>query len=141
MILSMGGKYLGRYSPGQGTPPGTRYTPWGPGTSGDQLHPPGTRYTPQDQVHPLGPGTPSRQGTPQDHLHPPKDQVHPQYQVHPSGPGTPRWDQVPPRTSYNPPPDQVHPPGAEHDGRYGQQAGGTHPTGMNSCHQHYFSIP
>ena len=42
-------------------------------------------------------------------------------------------------------PDQVHPPGAdtplsrhpqpsaEHAGRYGQRAGGTHPTGMQSC--------
>ena len=34
-----GGEYQGRYTPG-------------PGTS------PGTRYTPQDQVHPPGPGTP-----------------------------------------------------------------------------------
>ena len=25
------------------------------------------------------------------------------------------------------------PPGAEHAGRYGQRAGGTHPTGMQSC--------
>ena len=38
-----------------------------------------------------------------------------------------------------PPLDQVHPPGpgtppgAVHAGRYGQQAGGTHPTGMHSC--------
>ena len=31
------------------------------------------------------------------------------------------------------PPGQVHPPGAVHAGRYGQQAGGTHPTGMLSC--------
>ena len=36
----------------------------------------------------------------------------------PPGPGTPR--------------DQA-PPGAEHAGRYGQRAGGTHPTGMQSC--------
>ena len=27
----------------------------------------------------------------------------------------------------------VHTPGAVHAGRYGQQAGGTHPTGMHSC--------
>ena len=26
-----------------------------------------------------------------------------------------------------------HPPGTEHAGRYGQRAGGTHPTGMQSC--------
>ena len=38
--------------------------------------------------------------------------------------------QVPPRTRYNPPPP---PPRAVHAGRYGQQAGGTHPTGMISC--------
>ena len=36
------------------------------------------------------------------------------------------------------PQGQVHPlagthPGAVHAGRYGQQAGGTHPTGMHSC--------
>ena len=53
-------------------------------------------------------------------------------------------DQVhPPGTRYTPlgpgtPPDQVHPPGpgtppgAEHAGRHGQRAGGTHPTGMQS---------
>ena len=28
---------------------------------------------------------------------------------------------------------ECSPPGAEHAGRYGQQAGGTHPTGMHSC--------
>ena len=38
-----------------------------------------------------------------------------------------------PPGSGTPPPDQVHPPGAVHAGRYGQQAGGTHPTGMHSC--------
>ena len=43
----------------------------------------------------------------------------------------------PPRTRHTPqdqihPWDQVHPP-AVHAGRYGQQAGGTHPTGMHSC--------
>ena len=70
-----------------------------------QVHPPaGT--TPR-QVHPPGPGTPPRPGTP---------------------PG-----QVPPGPGYTPP-DQVHPPGAVHAGRYGQQAGGTHPTGMHSCY-------
>ena len=65
---------------------------------------------------------------------PPRDQVH-----HPSGtrytppvPGTPAPpDQVPPWNRY--PPDQVHPPGAVHAGRYGQQAGGKHPTGIHSC--------
>ena len=41
----------------------------------------------------------------------------------PQGPGTPLRDQAPP-----PPPSTVH------AGRYGQQAGGTHPTGMQSCY-------
>ena len=35
---------------------------------------------------------------------------------------------------YNPPPNtRQTPPGTVHAGRYGQQAGGTHPTGMQSC--------
>ena len=37
-------------------------------------------------------------------------------------------------------PGQVHPPGAVHAGRYGQQAGNTHPTGMHSCCLGNFSI-
>ena len=65
--------------------------------------------------------------------HPP-DQVHPLNQVHPTltrytpgtrytpRPGTPSGPGTPPT-----------PPGAVHAGRYGQQAGGTHPTGMHSC--------
>ena len=32
------------------------------------------------------------------------------------------------------PPEQTPPPGAVHVSRYGQQAGGTHPTGMHTCH-------
>ena len=48
---------------------------------------------------------------------------------------TPPWSRHPPP----PTPDQTcpqsrHPlPGAVHAGRYGQQAGGMHPTGMQSC--------
>ena len=53
---------------------------------------------------------------------------------YPPGPGTPQT-RYPPGTRYTPtdqahPPDQVHPPGP---GRYGLRAGGTHPTGMQSC--------
>ena len=79
-------------------------TPPGPGT------PPGTRYTPQDQVQPppLGPGT-----------HTPRPGTPPRDQVHPPRPGTP--------------PGLGTTPQAVHAGRYGQQAGGTHPTGMHSC--------
>ena len=79
-----------------------------------------TRYIPkagtpsQDQVHPPEPGTPG-------------DQVHPPGRYTPLGPGTPLRDQV------HPPP-----PGAVHDWRYGQQAGGTHPTGMHSCYNNRF---
>ena len=89
VILFTGGKYLGRYTPGPGTPP------W------DQVHSlPRNRY-------PSVPGTP------------PWDQIHPQ-------PGTPPRPGIPLQTRYTP-------PGAVHAGRYGQQAGGTHPTGMHSC--------
>ena len=80
--------------------------PPGTGTPQDQVHPPGTRYTPP------GPGTcPGTRYSP--------DQVHPQDQVHLPEPGTP--------------PGPGTPPSAEHAGRYGQCAGGTHPTGMQSC--------
>ena len=47
--------------------------------------------------------------------------------------GTP-LDQVHPlRTRYTPLGPGTPPTGAVHAGRYGQQAGGTHPTGMHSC--------
>ena len=71
-------------------------------------------------------------------------QVHPPGQVHhPSGRYTPRqvhphpWAGTLPLGRYTPP-GQVHPragtpPGAVYTGRYGQQAGGTHPTGIHSC--------
>ena len=52
----------------------------------------------------------------------PQDQVHPPDQVH--LPGT-RYSLL----------DQIHhPPATEHAGRYGQRAGGTHPTGMQFCY-------
>ena len=72
--------------------------------------------------------------------------------------GTPPEPGTPPRTRYTPPGpgtpsgtrytpwDQVHPPGtrytpqAVHAGRYGQQVGGTHPTGMHSCLAVLFEI-
>ena len=43
---------------------------------------------------------------------------------HPGPEGTPQ-EQTPPQTR--------HPPSTVHAGRYGQQAGSTHPTGMQSC--------
>ena len=52
-------------------------------------------------------------------------------------PGTrhpPRADPPPRAVTPNPyPPRSSPPPGAEHAGRYGQHAGGTHPTGMQFC--------
>ena len=47
------------------------------------------------------------------------------YHTLPLGPD-PHWDQAPPRDQTLPPPP------AEHTGRYGQRAGGMHPTGMQS---------
>ena len=115
-----GGKVPGQVPPGPGTHPRTRYTPLGPGTHPwDQVHPPGPG-TPPDQVNPPGPGTPPRT------RYTPQDQVH--------SPGT----RYTPTTRYTP--DQVHPLGAVHAGRYGQQAGGTHPTGMHSCGIGIFEI-
>ena len=67
---------------------------------------PGTPPPPGTRYLPR-PGTPQTSYPPWDH---PPDQV-----VHPPGPGNP-------------------PRGAVHAGRYGQQAGGTHPTGMHSCY-------
>ena len=51
----------------------------------------------------------------------------------------PPWDQrqAPSQGQRQAPPPRPEadpfPPGAVHAGRYGQQAGGTHPTGMHSC--------
>ena len=58
--------------------------------------------------------------------------------THTPGKHTPPWEAHPPGST--PPPEAHHPPekhtpsfGAEHAGRYGQRAGGTHPTGMQFC--------
>ena len=67
--------------------------------------------------NPLATDTPPWQQT-----HPPQEQTPPEEQ-------TPPWEQTPPRSRHPPGAD---PPGAEHAGRYGQRAGGTHPTGMQS---------
>ena len=48
---------------------------------------------------------------------------------HPPGADTPQEQTPPPGADT--PPEQTPP--AVHAGRYGQQAGGTHPTGMHSC--------
>ena len=82
-------------------------TPWA-GTPPGQVHP--------WQVHPW-------QEPPSPGRYTPPGQVHP-------------WAGTPPLVRYTP--RQVHPhgrytPGAVHAGRYGQQADGTHPTGMHCC--------
>ena len=84
-------------------------------------HTPGTRHTPLGpDTHPPGPGThpPGTRHTPPGNRYTPWDQVHP------PGADTPRPDM---------PREQVHPPGAKCARRYGQRAGGPHPTGMHSC--------
>ena len=100
-----------------------------------QVHPPG--QTPPRQVHPPGQVHPRQ-------VHPPAGtplrQVHTPGQVHPLA-GTPLWAGTP-LGRYTP--GQVHPllgrytpwvgtPPAQCMLEYGQQAGGTHPTGMHSC--------
>ena len=95
-------------STGEGEVPG-QYLP-GPGTPlGTRYTAPGTKYTPP------GAGT-----TPHQTRYTPGTRYTPRHQVHPLGPGTHT-----PGTRYT--------PGAMHARRYGQQAGGTHPTGMHSC--------
>ena len=61
----------------------------------------------------------------------------PPWSRHPPGADTP-WEQTPPGANtphqeQTPPTRSKHPPRAVHAGRYGQQAGGMHPTGMQSC--------
>ena len=57
------------------------------------------------------------------------------YTPHPPGQKPPAADtpqqQTPPQ--HQTPPGSRHPLCAVHAGRYGQQAGGTHPTGMHTC--------
>ena len=105
------------------------FCPQGTGTPTDQVHPPGPGTPPRTRYP--QPGTPPGPGTsPQDQVHPPGTRyTPPPDQVHPPGPGTPSW------TRYIPWDQVQHPPGAVHAGRYGQQAGGMHPTGMHSCLQ------
>ena len=70
---------------------------------------------------PLGADTPLRADTPGADT--PWEQTSPGSR-HPPGSRSPQ--------EQTPPPEHI-PSGAVHAGRYGQQAGGTHPTGMHSC--------
>ena len=71
---------------------------------------------------------------------PPWEQTPPPRSRPPPRPGRPPLEQTPPGRHPPPqtrhPPGQALPPGTEHAGRYGQCAGGTHPTGMQSCFRH-----
>ena len=80
----------------------------------------------------------SQGGLPQCMLGYPPDQASPRPGT--PWPGTPRSrhppNKAPPRPGTWPeqtPPRPGTPPSTEHAGRYGQRAGGTHPTGMQSC--------
>ena len=73
-------------------------------------------YRPQTKMHIAYHPPPPEQTPPGAN---PQDQAPPPLPGTPPGPGTPLG--------------QGTPPGAEHAGRYGQRAGGTHHTGMQSC--------
>ena len=83
-------------------------------------HPPPSRHPPRSRPPPVG--IPQSRH-PQDQA-PPLEQTPMGSRQPPPGPGTP-WEQTP--------------PGAEHARRYGQRAGGTHPTGMQSCLFNFFA--
>ena len=87
-----------------------RYTP-----PPQEQTPPGSRPPRADT--PLGADTPLEAAPPPRADTPPREQTHP-------------WSRHPPQKQT--PPKADTPPSAEHAGRYGQCAGGTHPTGMQS---------
>ena len=119
VILFMGGclpQCMLGYTPREQTSPEQTHTP--PQTR----TPPGADTSPPDQT-PLGADTPLEQTPPRADT--PLNQTLPWEQT-PPGADTPPGPE-PPRTRYPP----ASP--SEHAGRYGQHAGGTHPTGMQSC--------
>ena len=72
--------------------------------------------------------------TPRDKAPPPPEQTPSPRTRHPPKQAPP--EQAPPQDQAPPPkqaPPEQAPPGAVHAGRYGQRAGGIHPTGMQSC--------
>ena len=135
----------------------------GGGAVPDQVHPSGTRYTspprsryPPRSRHPPGADTPPGADLSQEQTYPgskpplPQDQTPPGADTPPGSRHLPRadtpWEQtLPTPTPQADTPQSRHlprskhpreqtPPGTEHAGRYGQRAGGTHPTGMQSCY-------
>ena len=109
-LFTGGGEYLTRYTPREQTPPRTR-PPL-------EQTPPGSRHPPGADI-PHKP--PPRADTPQSR--PPRTDT-------PLGADTPHLQSRhhPPPVADTPSPPSIHPPG-----RYSQCAGGTHPTGMQSC--------
>ena len=100
------------------------YTPWW--------------QTPPEQTPPSGADTPRADTTPWSR-HPPRSR-HPLKQTPPradtSGSRQPPPKADTPQSRHPPPrsrPPRADPLPAEHAGRYAQRAGGTHPTGMQSC--------
>ena len=105
-------------------------------------------YTPPEQTpRSRPPGADPLEQTPPWSRHPPsrhpREQTSPQEQTppeqtpwsrHPPGADTPQADTPQEQT----PPWEQDPP-IEHTGRYGQCAGGTHPTGIQSCFKEFFS--
>ena len=93
------------------------------------------RYTPRHLHHPQGRYTPGRY-TPSGRYTPPGRYTSPR-QVHPF-PG-----RYTPQAGTPPLPGKVHLPGRYTPQQcmlgYGQQAGGTHSTGMHSCYTFYFA--
>ena len=82
--------------------------------------------------------TPSRKQTSPGSIHPPGADTPPPGSRHPLGADT-RWSRHPIPLGADTPPGSRHPArsrhslSAEYAGRYGQRAGGTHPTGMQTC--------
>ena len=96
-----------------------------------------------DTTPPLGADTPQsrhplRSRHPRRSRHPPPGADTPQADTpgsrHPQS-RHPQGSRAPPRADT---PQEQTPPSAEHAGRYGQCAGGTHPTGMQSCLEWFF---
>ena len=93
-------------------------------------HPPGRHPTwadtPQEQTAPRQ--TPPPGQTPPGQKPPCAD--NPLEQTPPPGADTPSGADISPQSIH---PSRSRPPHAMHAGRYGQQAGSTHPTGIQSC--------
>ena len=115
--------------PPEETPPGSRHPQVGADTHTPD---PPRGDTPQEQTPPWD-HTPRGADTPQT-THPPG--TTPQEQTPPRA-DTPLGAKAHPRSRHPPgsrsTPPGPHTPPREHAMRYGQHAGGTHPTGMQSC--------